>query len=108
MIVMDSCPDCGTEVDEVHRDGCDVERCSSCKAQRLGCDCSDHDPAASAWSGEWPGVIECQARGWFARLVPGRGWVPCGPAEPGAMPDLNRLSIFEQTGRDTLYGEGPA
>lgn len=99
------CPDCGTGVDEPHRPGCDVERCTVCMGQRLmGCECADHDPQEAAWRGVWPGVVEAAARGWFARMSPAGGWEPCAADDPGAMPDLNRLSYFEQTGRDGLYG----
>lgn len=100
------CPDCGAGVDEQHRPGCDVERCSACQGQRLGCECPDHDPEASAWRGVWPGVMEAAARGWYSHMTTS-GWRPCGPDEPGAMPDLNRLSYFEKTGRDGLYGDAP-
>ncbi len=97
------CPDCGACVEEHHRPGCDVERCSVCKGQRLGCDCEGHDPKASAWQGSWPGIAECLARGWFSVMVSGQGWAPCDASTPGATPDLNRLSYFEQTGRDGMY-----
>ena len=53
-----NCPDCGTEPGQPHRKNCDVERCSVCGRQRLGCDCIGHQPTFSRWTGIWPGEIE--------------------------------------------------
>src|ERR1035437_2406165 len=109
MIERANCPDYGVGIGEAHVEGCDVERCTVGKGQRLGCtcmgnDCEGHDPQAAAWTGEWPGKAECRERGWYAVMVPGRrGWQPCGPDTEGAAEDLNRLAYFEKTGKDEIY-----
>ena len=48
------CHDCGADIDEIHKDGCDVERCSVCGGQRLQCNCEGHDKYASRWTGVFP------------------------------------------------------
>ncbi|MHC4951556.1 MAG: hypothetical protein ACYTEU_11320 [Planctomycetota bacterium] len=57
------CPDCGVRPGEMHLNNCDVEQCSACGYQRLQCDCKEHDPAFSRWSGWWPGSLEAEALG---------------------------------------------
>jgi hypothetical protein len=89
----DRCPDCGAKAGEFHRPGCDIEQCPYCGQQLISCDCRRTPPLDDRmpWTGAWPGVAECRELGWFARLVPGKGWVPARPDEPGAVEDLSRL-----------------
>ena len=95
------CPDCGVEPGELHDTNCDVERCGRCGGQRFSCGCissSDRMP----WTGTWPGVIECQDLGWYARLEPGKtGWHTCDQDDPGAHEDLNRLAQLANWDRKT-------
>lgn len=95
---LDHCPQCGAGIGELHATGCDVEQCPYCGGQLLSCFCFgnnlDFVPADDrmVWTGEDPGVAECLEFGWFAKRS-SKGWVPCGPDEPNAIPDLNRLHV---------------
>jgi hypothetical protein len=91
----DCCPECGVDAGRVHRSGCDIEQCPYCGGQLISCLCRRKPPLDDRmpWSGLWPGVLECREFGWYARLVPGSGWVSCDAAEPGATEDLNRLHV---------------
>jgi hypothetical protein len=58
-----NCHDCNAKPGEIHQDGCDVERCSVCGGQRLGCDCKGHDKQFAHWTGIWPGKAEADYLG---------------------------------------------
>jgi len=60
-IELRDCPDCDAEPGQPHINGCDVERCSVCGGQKLCCDCDNHDPLFSRWTGIWPGRLEADA-----------------------------------------------
>lgn len=88
------CPDCGVPPGFPHINGCDVERCADCGFQRIGCDHEDDlNTPRILWTGLWPGISECHEFGWYAKLMPGRGWVRCHKDDDDASPDLNRLYI---------------
>ncbi len=57
------CPDCGAKPGQPHKNGCDIERCSECGNQVIGCSCPNHDKAFARWTGFWPGVIEAEGLG---------------------------------------------
>jgi len=58
-----NCHDCNAKPGQPHEPGCDVERCSVCGRQRLGCSCAGHDPQFARWTGFWPGRLEATALG---------------------------------------------
>jgi len=89
-----TCPDCGVLPGAIHQRDCDIEQCPNCGRQLLTCRCSDAQRACRLpWTGHYPGVAECMEFGWYAKLVPGMGWVPCDPDEPEAMEHLNSLAM---------------
>lgn len=58
-----NCHDCGVKPGEPHLENCDVERCSICGGQKLGCGCKKHDKLFARWTGFWPGDLESKALG---------------------------------------------
>jgi hypothetical protein len=72
---------------------CDIQRCSITGAQYLMCPCVEHNPEKTKWTGQWPGTLECKEYGFWAKMVKGKGWVPCEAHDPEAQPDINRLVV---------------
>lgn len=70
----------------------------------MGCGCKGHDPWKSVWTGVWPGVTECRALGWYAKLgnfeLGEHGFKTCDANDEGAVEDLNRWVVFYMTGTD--------
>ncbi len=58
-----NCHDCGVKPGEIHKENCDVERCSVCGGQRLADDCEGHDKSFARWTGIWPGEAEVEYLG---------------------------------------------
>lgn len=51
--------------------------------------------ASSAAAPSWEDEDEaCITLGFWAKLVPGQGWVTCEPGDVGARPDINRLRAY--------------
>lgn len=84
------CRDCAVRPGERHEYGCDVARCSVCGWQHLSCYAHEDAPMA-LWSGRWAGEAVAEELGWYARLVPGLGWVPCRKDDADAVLDMNRV-----------------
>jgi hypothetical protein len=95
------CHDCGAEPGQPRFDGDAL----------TGWD--QHDPhpgedcGQDVWSGRWPGMDDAIRLGWYARFAPfaDPSWVPYGPDDPGARPDLNRLAIDGKWNRELLRWE---
>lgn len=93
-----NCHDCGVKPGEMHKKGCDVERCNLCGYQAISCDCTRTQTKVRKyggpilWDGEWPGVLDCQNLNFYCKRNPeGPGFVSCEKDDPEAMEDLNRL-----------------
>ncbi len=110
--IIDQCPDCKVLIGEQHTADCLVAVCVTTGHQRalhadlpdlpvpagLPADLDIHTCGFDIWTGRIPGVVEAVAHGLWARPATAdesaltEGWVPCGPDEPGAVPDLDRLA----------------
>src|SRR4051794_39767514 len=97
------CPECIAEPGMYHESGCEEEQCPYCGGCLADCPCKDEPPLHDRlpWIGEYPGKAECREWGWYARRLPGRGWVPRPKDDPGAVEDLDRFHAEARWDRDT-------
>ena len=115
------CPDCRVLPGGTHHGGCDVERCSHCGGQWIGCGHDEHDNRRARWTGLWPGIAECRTMGLYCRDFHADGspvtvenpidWdtehgtirfhVPCRAEDPGAHEDLNRYAVLSRKPKPT-------
>src|SRR4051812_20418000 len=98
------CPVCGVSPNNYHIIDCEFEQCAYCGESVVECLCEagplpldDRIP----WSGSLPGVAECREWGWYARLLPGLGWVPCSQDDPMAVEHLQRFHYGARWDRET-------
>ena len=75
---MAKCHDCGAEEGALHELGCDMERCSFCGAQLIGCHCCYELLGIDCSEGSWAwshGLTAEQEKVWLA-LLEDEGRVP--------------------------------
>jgi hypothetical protein len=86
------CPCCQVIPGQTHEVSCDVARCAHCGWQHIQCD----SPAArpDAWSGEWPGDLECREFGLWVKEwdATNPGWFKTTADDPLRREDLNKLA----------------
>ena len=91
------CHDCGVKIGKLHKQGCDVARCTICGAQLLMC---KHYPEGnSVWSGimSLEYYILCEALDLpFVKWVEGKGWVETTRDDPDGSYDANKGSVVYQ------------
>ena len=51
-VELDNCFSCKVVAGKPHKKKCDIERCSECGGQKLGCDCENHDKHFARWTRE--------------------------------------------------------
>jgi hypothetical protein len=96
------CHDCGAQPGEIHKDGCDTERCSVCGGQYFVCGCAGHDKGFARWTGFWPGSLEALALGYLCYWEPDpRRPVPADNLM--AMESMVDMNTVAEYGLDKLF-----
>lgn len=89
------CPDCGVNIGDYHKKGCDVARCPECGGQEIACNCVDilaitgMKYRKTRWMGIWPGILDCIAMGKYTLQPPATRNVSIGEVEA----NLNALGM---------------
>lgn len=89
-----SCYDCAAKIGETHEDGCGHARCLGSGRQLISCGMGRAHAGEclpDKWMGLSAAAFPAIERGWYAKLVPGHGWVRTTANDPDGRPDLNRV-----------------
>jgi hypothetical protein len=86
------CPDCGVGYGQSH-----WPQCAYAPSGRTGSGVEAVRPQARPF-------LVCRQRGWAVVHVPGAGFRPCDPGEPGSYHDLDRYAFWLEHGDDVLDG----
>lgn len=93
------CPACGAKPGNLHKLGCDQERCRGCGGQyfmNMGCCPRKDQRPRLPWSGEMHGFAECREFGYWAAMDDGWKTMRPEPAfigEGGVYPGVGMLTI---------------
>jgi hypothetical protein len=91
---LSNCPECGASFGDPH-----WPRCGQIAVDETEAPPRDHLLVQSA-----DAIREGRRRGWAVAHVPGEGFRPCRPGEPGSSVDLDRAAYWLTHGDAVLYG----
>lgn len=89
-----NCRECGASYGDAH-----WPRCGHAGRDETAAPARDHLLTQSA-----DAIRECRRRGWAVVHVPGEGFRPCRPGEPGSSVDLDRAAYWLTHGDAALDG----
>lgn len=110
-----TCPDCAVVQGARHQQTCGTARCEATGLRYLDCACPSppagpvglpNDHQIDVWTGVWKMEEDCRALGWFLMWDPEREeFLRCTPNEPGAGPDIDRLTTYARWNRQIGHWE---
>jgi hypothetical protein len=60
-VELDNCFSCKVVAGKIHKNRCDIERCSVCGGQYVSCKCEQHDKQFAYWNGFSPEFLISKA-----------------------------------------------